>query len=80
MTYTYLANSPLVSQISFAQSDTTRMVTTTQFDRLKRLQSVASVASGPGASPLPVTDAYLYNAANQRTRATLADGSYWLYT
>ena len=28
---------------------------------------------------LPVSFSYVYNNANQRTRATLADGSYWLY-
>ena len=27
-----------------------------------------------------IGDSYAYNNANQRTRSTLADGSYWLYT
>ncbi len=74
--YSYLANSPLVNQIVFTNSGTTRMTTTKQYDRLNRLQAITSV------SPVqPVAGfGYLYNNANQRTRATLTDGSYWLYT
>jgi RHS repeat-associated protein len=74
--YSYLANSPLVSQIEFTNSGTTRMTTTKQYDRLNRLQAITSV------SPVqPVAGfSYLYNNANQRIRATLTDGSYWLYT
>src|SRR5438105_14774988 len=35
--YTYLANSPLVSQIIFRQNGTARMTTTKQYDNLNRL-------------------------------------------
>ncbi len=46
------------------------MVTTKQYDLLNRLTNSSS----------SVTFVYAYNSANQRTRATLADGSYWVYT
>ena len=70
-TYSYIANSPLVYQIAFNQ----RMTTTKQWDYLNRLQSVSSVPSGASA----VSFNYGYNSANQRTNATLADGSGWVY-
>jgi YD repeat-containing protein len=53
------------------------MKTTRQYDRLNRLTSVASAPSG--ANQFPVGFAYQYNDANQRVRATLADGSFWVY-
>ena len=53
------------------------MTTTKTYDFLNRLTSITSVPSGAGVSS--VSFAYNYNHANQRTRATLADGSYWLY-
>ncbi|HEV2210658.1 MAG TPA: RHS repeat-associated core domain-containing protein [Verrucomicrobiae bacterium] len=71
----YLANSPLVSQISFTNSGAPRMTTTRQFDFLNRLTQISSV---PSASS-PVTFNYEYNAANQRTRRLEGDGSYWRY-
>ena len=37
------------------------------------------LASGSGAPSLPISYAYQYNRANQRTRASLADGAYWVY-
>ena len=75
-TYTYLANSPLVSQIIFKQSTTTRMTTTKQYDYLNRLTSISSALRAHRPSAIR----YAYNNANQRIRSTLADGSYWLYT
>ncbi len=75
--YTYLANSPLVSQITHKQSTTTRMTETRQYDLLNRLTSIGSTPAG--AEQLPVSFAYQYNDANQRIRATLQDGSYWVY-
>jgi RHS repeat-associated protein len=74
-TYSYLANSPLVSQITFAQSGTTRMTTTKRYDYLNRLTAISSAPSASSA----VSFSYGYNNANQRARDTLADGSYWLY-
>ena len=76
MTYSYVANSPLVSQIAFKQATTTRMTTTKQYDYLNLLLSVSSAPSAASA----LSFGYAYNTANQRIRSTLADGSYWLYT
>jgi hypothetical protein len=76
-TYSYLANSPLVSQIAFKENATTRMTTTKQYDLLNRLTSIASTTN---SSTIPaVSFAYTYNNANQRRRAALADGSFWVY-
>jgi RHS repeat-associated protein len=72
--YSYLANSPLVSQITFKQGANTSMTTTKQFDFLNRLTSIASSSSSFSSS-----FSYLYNNANQRGQATLADGSHWIY-
>ena len=80
-TYSYLANSPLVGQITFKQNTTTRMTTTKSYDYLNRLLWVGSApgsGAGSGVPPLP-SFTYQYNDANQRIRATLADGSYWVY-
>ncbi len=77
-TYGYLANSPLVEQISFKQGATTRMTTTKQYDVLNRLTNQVSVPEGTGSGSW-MSYAYRYNSANQRDRATLADASYWVY-
>ena len=76
-TYTYLANSPLVSQIVHKLNSTVAMTDTRQYDLLNRLTSISSTPAG--ANQLPVSFAYQYNDANQRIRATLQDGSYWIY-
>jgi RHS repeat-associated protein len=76
-TYSYLANSRLISQITHRQSSTVRMTETRQYDLLNRLTSIASV--GTGSSPSLNSFAYQYNQANQRTRATLQDASFWIY-
>src|SRR5262245_20990893 len=54
------------------------MSTVKNYDYLNRL---SSIGSHPGGTPSlsSVTYNYQYNDANQRTRVTLADGSYWLY-
>ena len=75
--YSYLANSPLVSQISFRSNSTVRMITTKQYDYLNRLMSISSAGSGAAASPIAST--YLYNDANQRVQVRQEDGTYWLY-
>jgi RHS repeat-associated protein len=76
-TYSYLANSPLVSQITFNQIGATRMTTSKLYDYLNRLTQISSAASA--AYTLAQTFNYNYNPANQRTKDTLADGSYWIY-
>jgi hypothetical protein len=74
---TRLANSPLLYQ-TVCQSNTFTAVTTTKnYDLLNRLKAVTSVPGGSGQ--WHPSYQYEYNAANQRTRATLYDNSYWLY-
>jgi len=46
------------------------------FDGLNRLTSIVNTPSNDTAA----TFSYTYNAADQRTTNTLADGSYWVYT
>ena len=70
-TYSYLANSPLVGQITFKSNSFMAMTTTKQYDLLNRLASISSAPSN--------SFAYLYNSANQRTMAVQADSSYWRY-
>jgi len=44
------------------------------------LNRLTQISSAPSASyTLPLTFNYNYNPANQRTKDTLADGSYWVY-
>src|SRR6266511_2868972 len=75
--YTYLANSPLIGQITFQQSGSTKMTSTKQYDYLNRILSISSGPVSAGIVPLSFDNAY--NDANQRTRVTLNDGSFWVY-
>jgi len=75
--YDFLVNSSLVSQITLKSNTNVRMTTTKQYDYLNRLQSISSAPSAP--NELPGAYSYGYNAANQRSRQTLADGSFWIY-
>ena len=75
--YSYVANSPLVSQIAFANGSAPRMTTTKTYDYLNRLKLISSAPTGSGS--VPATFNYSYNAANQRTKNVMADGSYWIY-
>ena len=74
-TYTFLANSPLVSQIVFTNGNVLRLTTTKSYDNLNRLTAISS--SGTGI--LPVSFNYAYNNANQRTSVTNADSARWVY-
>jgi YD repeat-containing protein len=73
--YTYLTNSPLVSQILFQQSGTTRMTTTKTYDNLNRLLAISNTPSADSV----ISFNYAYNSANQRTSRTDSDSSYWIY-
>jgi RHS repeat-associated protein len=75
-TYAYLDDSMLVETITFAQNGTNRMVTTKSYDYLNRLTNIATVNA---AMATLSSHGYRYNTASQRTRATLADGAYWVY-
>ena len=78
-TYSYVANSPLITQLLFQQGNNTRMTTIKSNDFLNRLLSVSNVLTG-GASAESPHYKYALNPANQRTAITNADGSYWLFT
>jgi RHS repeat-associated protein len=74
-TYTYLANSPLIDNVAFKQSGTTRMTTTKSYDKLNRLTKIESANGGNIIS----SHAYAYNSANQRSSVTNAENSRWVY-
>ena len=71
----YFKDSPLVSQIDFTNGSSLRMTTTRQYDYLNRLTAISNAP----ASGVAVSHGYAYNAANQRTRDTLVNNSYWVY-
>jgi RHS repeat-associated protein len=79
--YTYESNSRLIRLVAFTNNASGRgMLTTRTWDRLNRLGSIHSQAHISSTSlGLGLGHTYTYNAANQRTRADLADGSYWVY-
>ena len=60
-TYSYLANSPLVDHITFADDGTTRMVSTRQYDYLNRLTNAVSTTNPVNF----VRHNYAYNTASQ---------------
>jgi RHS repeat-associated protein len=74
-TYSYLANSRLVSQIEFTSNSIVKLTTTKTYDNLNRLSLISSAPSASSA----LSYRYSYNDANQRTRVNLADGSFWIY-
>jgi len=77
VTYDYETNSPLVQKLTFKESSVTKLTTTKSYDRLNRLQGIVNA---PATNAVPaLAHAYQYNAANQRVRSTLADGSFWQY-
>jgi RHS repeat-associated protein len=75
--YSYLANSPLISQVNYRSNSTTRMTTTKSYDFLNRLTSISSQPSASGLASIAFN--YSYNDANQRVRVNMADGSFWIY-
>jgi RHS repeat-associated protein len=74
-TYAYVANSPLVSQITLKSNSTTRLTVNKSYDYLNRLTSISSTPSAASA----ITFGSSYNDANQRVRVGTADGSFWVY-
>jgi len=75
-TYSYLANSPLVSQIVFTNVNSLRMTTTKSYDYLNRLTSISSANA---SSVILDSHGYTYDSADERKSVTNADGTYWLY-
>ena len=74
MSYAYLANSGLVETLTHGANT---LVTTKAYDLLNRLSSISSKAS---PVDLPISYAYQYNPANQRTRVEESDGKHTLLT
>ena len=74
-TYSYAQNSSFVSGIVLQNSVSTVLTTAKTYDNLNRLQSISQSVGSKTVSSC----AYTNNVANQRVRALLADGSYWLY-
>jgi len=77
-TYGYGATETQVATITFSEAGTPTAVTTHVIDKIGRLQSTTTTAAVGGA--VLAKSAYDYNAANLRTRQTLADGTYWSYS
>ncbi len=73
--YTRLSGTNLLNSVVVKQGESTKLSTTKTYDAFNRLLSTSSVA---GAATRTYT--YEYNDKDQRTKLTLADGSYWLYT
>jgi RHS repeat-associated protein len=73
--YAYIANSPLVGQISFSNYAALKMITTKSYDNLNRLTAIGTTNGQGSAIDVHL---YAYNNANQRTAVTNADNSYWI--
>ena len=74
-TYRYVANSRIRAGVTYRANGTQRLDTQYDFDRLNRLQQVLNQPSAAGQPA--ERHAYTYNAAQQRIRDELADGSSW---
>jgi RHS repeat-associated protein len=73
-TFAYTPNTSQIASITSSANGVTRLTSTKDYDQLGRL---ASVSHAIGSTAL--SHSYLYNGANQRTRANREDGSYWDY-
>lgn len=74
ISYAYYANSPLVRTVTCRQIGAERLVTTRTYDLLDRLSAIDHSLPAAGSA---LQHRYTYNTANQRTRVTREDGSYW---
>ena len=77
--YTYHANSTLISTVTLTNIGTAGLVSTRAYDKMNRLLSISTGTSSNGVGVAALSYGYQYNAANQRTRLALGDGSYWVY-
>lgn len=73
--YAYVPNSPLVESVTVKNNGTLRLTTTKGYDHLNRLFSITNAPATTSAR----TVGYDYNAANQRSKATREDATYWDY-
>ncbi len=74
-TYGYVADSTLVGSVTFKQGGFTRLTTVKSYDNLNRLSGITNTPSAAST----ISAAIQYNSANQRTRLTREDNSYWDY-
>ena len=73
--YSRLPGTSLLNNVTVKQGANTIVNTAKTYDAFNRLLSTASTAGG-----VTRTYTYEYNDKDQRTKLTLADGSYWEYT
>ena len=73
--YSRLPGTSLLNNVTVKQGANTIVSTAKTYDAFNRLLSTASTAGG-----VTRTYSYEYNVKDQRTKLTLADGSYWEYT
>jgi RHS repeat-associated protein len=74
-TYAYLPNADLVQNATSKNGSSTVLAATKAYQFGYRLTNIANVV---GTSTISA-HAYTYDSADRRTKATLADGSYWNY-
>ncbi len=74
-TYGYLPNTSQIGSVTFAQAGVMKLHVAKNYDHLQRLRSIVSA---PAASA-PMSFAYDYNDANQRTKATRENLAEWRY-
>jgi RHS repeat-associated protein len=79
--YAYEPNSRLVKSLQFTNNTAGEgLLTTRTWDKLNRLTTIGSQAYlNQAATGNQIGFTYQYNRANQRTRADLADGTFWVY-
>jgi RHS repeat-associated protein len=73
--YSYAADGEAVAAVVLAGGTDAVVTGNRTYDSLGRLTSFAWTAEGMA----PISFSYEYNDADQKTRAVLADGTYWIY-
>jgi RHS repeat-associated protein len=73
--YTRVPGSDALASTTLSNSSGAILTTSRTYDNRSRMTSIASTAGATIRSY-----AYTYNDKDQRSRCTLADGSYWLYS
>ncbi len=74
-TYHYVPDSSLIAGVVYTQNGVTRLVRTNEYDNVNRLTNLVWRTGTNVISSF----AYDFNQADQVTRVTREDGSYWLY-
>ena len=74
-TYTYAADSGLVTGLATVRGSTPRLTTTSSYDALERLTSISS----SNGSAVVSSHTYGFDSLNHRAESTLEDGSKWHY-